>query len=147
MIYLYLFLVLSTIALLVFSRSKKSRQTSLRPDDYEYPKNVDRKDFISPEKPFIVIAFTSRVCDSCKNVWEKAQPLKSDFVEVTEVEYEDEEGKKLHSRYGIEAVPTLIVCDENGNTVKSFVGAVTATDLWAGVAGVRGAEISQCANH
>ena len=43
----------------------------------------------------------------------------------------------LHERYGIDAVPTTVVCDAQGGVVRSFLGPVSATHLWAAVAEVR----------
>lgn len=70
--------------------------------------------------------------------------MKSEHVDIVHVEYEDAMGKKLQTKYDIQAVPTIVVCDEAGVTKKAFLGAVTATDLWAGVANARGhnAELS-----
>ena len=47
------------------------------------------------------------------------------------------EHSKLHQRYEIDAVPTAVIADENGVVRKGFIGPVTATDLWAGLAEVR----------
>jgi hypothetical protein len=43
----------------------------------------------------------------------------------------------LHERYRIDAVPTLVIADAAGVVRGSFVGPVTATDLWATVAELR----------
>ena len=43
----------------------------------------------------------------------------------------------LHQRYEIDAVPTTVIADENGVVKRGFIGPVTATDLWAGLAEVR----------
>jgi len=51
------------------------------------------------------------------------------------VEFPDR--KDLHDRYGIDAVPTVVVVDADGVVRGSFIGPVTATDLWAGVAEIR----------
>ena len=44
---------------------------------------------------------------------------------------------EVHRRYGIDAVPIVCIADRAGTVVASFVGPVTATDLWAAVAEAR----------
>ncbi len=102
---------------------------------YAVPTQVDRADFVRPEAPWLVVVFTSSTCTSCAGVWERAQPLESDAVAVQEVEVVAH--KDLHDRYGIEAVPTTLVVDAEGVVVRTFLGPVTATDLWAAVAEAR----------
>jgi hypothetical protein len=68
-------------------------------------------------------------------VWERARHLESDAVAVQEVEYGAD--RALHDRYAIEAVPVSLVVDQAGVVRASFVGPVTATDLWAAVAEAR----------
>ena len=43
----------------------------------------------------------------------------------------------MHERYGISGVPMVVIADAEGVVRKSFVGPVTATDLWAAVAEIR----------
>lgn len=102
---------------------------------YAVPGQVTRADFDRPEAPWLVAVFTSATCDSCAGVWERARPLASDAVVVQELEVVAR--KDLHDRYGIEAVPTALVVDAEGVVVRSFLGPVTATDLWAAVAEAR----------
>ncbi|MGE5211191.1 MAG: hypothetical protein ACM3MM_07985, partial [Acidobacteriota bacterium] len=45
--------------------------------------------------------------------------------------------RDLHERYAIEAVPTLVVADARGVAVATFLGPMSATDLWAAVAEAR----------
>jgi hypothetical protein len=102
---------------------------------YTVPEQVDRADFARPEAPWLVAVFTSATCDTCHGVWERAQPLESDVVAVQELEHGAE--RALHDRYAIEAVPATLVVDADGVVVKSYLGPVTATDLWAAVAEAR----------
>ena len=102
---------------------------------YAVPTQVDRADFVRPEAPWLVAVFTSSTCTSCAGVWERAQPLESEAVAVQEVEVGA--SKDLHDRYGIEAVPAALVVDAEGVVVRTVLGPVTATDLWAAVAEAR----------
>ena len=54
---------------------------------------------------------------------------------VEEVEYGTD--RALHERYSIDAVPTLVIADAQGVVVATFLGPMTATDLWAAVAEAR----------
>ena len=99
------------------------------------PSQLDRTDFDRPEAPWIVAVFTSATCDSCRGTVAKAKVLDCDDVVVADVEVGAR--KDLHDRYGIDAVPTLVVADADGVVRASFVGPPTATDLWAAVAEVR----------
>jgi len=102
---------------------------------YSVPTQVDRADFDHAEVPWLVAVFTSATCDICAGVWDKARPLASEAVAVQEVEYVAR--RDLHDRYRIEAVPSVLVVDAEGVVVRSFLGPVTATDLWAAVAEAR----------
>jgi len=115
-------------------------QRRQRPDapmrtGYALPAQLDRHDFARPEAPWLVAVFTSATCVTCQGVWERAQPLASDAVAVQELEHTRE--RALHDRYGIEAVPATLVIDHQGAVVASYIGPVTATDLWAAVAEAR----------
>ncbi len=139
-------LVIAVVGIvLLWSRSRSAEET--QPSHYDAPLRVSREDFPDNTAETLVVVFTSRVCDSCHAVWNKAAVVASDAVDVVHVEYEDEVGKKLHAKYDIQAVPTVIICDSSGTTHKAYLGSVTATDLWAGVASVRGSVIGECANH
>ena len=139
-----LVIVAVVVALAFASRRNKDVVSETR---YDPPSKIERNDFPSLEGEILVVAFTSRVCDSCSNLIDKVKVLESGAVSTSIVEFEDASGKKLHSKYQIEAVPTTVICDENGVVVESHVGPVTATDLWAGVARARGGEIQGCGNH
>lgn len=102
---------------------------------YAVPTQVDRADFPRPDAPWLVAVFTSATCGTCAGVWERAQPLASDSVAVVELELTG--ARSLHDRYRIEGVPTTVVADADGVVQASFVGPLTATDLWAAVAEAR----------
>ena len=99
------------------------------------PQQLDRRDFARPDVPWLVVLFTSAHCDSCAGLREKAQPLESDDVSVTEIEYGAH--PELHRRYQIDAAPITLLVDASGVTRASFVGAFTATDLWNALAELR----------
>ncbi len=67
---------------------------------------------------------------------EKVLALASSEVAVCDLEFS--EARALHERYEISGVPMVLVADAQGVVRESFVGPVSATDLWAAVARVRG---------
>src|SRR5438067_12375194 len=99
------------------------------------PTQLDRRDFDHPEVPWLVVVFSSSTCDSCATVLSHAAVLESDNVAVQEVE--SVAHRDLHDRYGVEAVPTVVVADAEGVVQASFVGVPPAAELWAAVAEVR----------
>ena len=102
------------------------------------PQQLDRNDFARPDAAWLVALFTSQHCDSCAGLFDKAKPLESDDVSVTEVEYGAQ--PELHRRYQIDAAPITVLADSAGVTRASFVGAFTAADLWAALADLRSAQ-------
>jgi hypothetical protein len=104
-------------------------------DRHHVPTSVDRSDFLRPSADWLVVVFTSATCNTCAATWEVARQLESAVVATQEVEVGALPG--LHDRYGIDAVPTTVVCDAEGGVVQSFLGPVSATHLWAAVAEAR----------
>lgn len=99
------------------------------------PERVERHDFARPDAPWLVAVFTSATCSTCAGVWDKARHLASDDVAVQEVEVTA--ARDLHDRYRITAVPAVVIADAAGEVRSTFLGPVTATDLWATVAELR----------
>lgn len=141
----YALVVLVVIGLLLGVARKNKAQTQVT--SFDLPSEIDPQDFANKKAEVHVWMFSSEHCDGCESVWNKAEVLKSDKVEVAKISYQDAQGRKLHDKYQIEAVPSVVVCDDKGKTLKAFLGNVTATDLWAAVAEARGAEISSCDSH
>jgi hypothetical protein len=104
-------------------------------DVYPVPKQLDRADFPRADAAWLVALFSSAACDSCRGLGPKVMALASADVSVCEIEAEDR--GDLHRRYDLAAIPTTIVADADGVVRRAFVGAFTATDLWAAVAEVR----------
>ncbi len=116
-------------------RRRPSVGTAPVRDRHHVPTSVARTDFTSPEAAWLVVVFTSATCDSCAATWEVARQLTSSAVATQEVEVGA--APELHARYGIDAVPTTIVCNADGAVVSSSLGPVSATHLWAAVAEAR----------
>jgi len=102
------------------------------------PTQLDRSDFERPEAPWLIAVFSSGTCNACAEVVAKARVMEANDVAVQEVEYAS--ALELHRRYRIDAVPLVLLADDRGVVRASFIGPVTATDLWAAFAEARGAE-------
>ena len=101
----------------------------------EVPSQIDRADFARPDAPWLVLAFTSATCQTCSDIERKVRVLETNSVAIQILEYTAE--RELHSRYKIEAVPTVLMADSSGVVQANFLGPVSATDLWAALARVR----------
>jgi len=104
-------------------------------DVYPVPKQLDRADFPRRDAAWLVALFSSAACDSCDGLGAKLTPLESGDVAVCEIDAEHQGA--LHRRYELAAIPTTVVADHDGVVRRAFVGAFTATDLWAAVAELR----------
>lgn len=120
------------VALVVRRRRVPDAPTQRR---FSAPQQLDRNDFARPEAPWLVAVFSSATCDVCAQVVAKAAVLECDDVAVVEVEYTAD--RALHERYSIDAVPTVVVADSLGAAAATFLGPMSATDLWAAVAEAR----------
>jgi hypothetical protein len=138
-------IVACAIAVVLQRRSRPDAPT--QPREYAVPSQLDRDDFERPDAPWLVVVFTSGTCLSCAGTMERALPLASDAVAVQEVEFVAD--KALHERYAIDAVPMLLVADDEGVVRASFIGTPTAADLWAALAELRepGSVAPGCDHH
>lgn len=143
-----LVVVLGAIALVV-AEILRRRTTPDPPtqSSWTVPAQLDREDFDRPDTPWLVVVFSSATCLSCRGTWAKAEQLSSPLVVVQEVEAV--EGKVLHDRYGIDAVPCVVVAGADGVVGASFLGEPSTADLWAAVAELRepGSAPPGCIDH
>lgn len=129
------FVVLVVAALAVASVVERRRMPAPVRTGYAVPQQLDRRDFTRPDTSWLVVLFSSSTCDSCAKARQVLAPVESDQVAVQEVDAEAD--KALHDRYGVEAVPTLVIVDADGAVVGQFLGPPTAADLWASLAELR----------
>ena len=101
---------------------------------YPVPRQLQRDDFARPDAPWLVAYFWSRTCDSCGGLMPKVSALESADVATCTLEANDD--RALHQRYEIAAIPMILLADD-GVVRRAFVGAVSATDLWAAMADLR----------
>ncbi len=127
--------VIVAVAVVVAVVLQRRRPDAPTQSSWTVPAQLDRRDFEHPDADWLVVVFTSASCASCASVKEKVALLESATVAVHDVEAVAD--KDLHDRYGIDAVPTLVIADREGVVAASFVGPVTAADLWATMAELR----------
>ena len=104
-------------------------------DRFPVPRQLDRNDFSRPDAPWIVVLFSSTSCESCAALVPKVLALESPEVAVHDAEFHADGA--LHERYEISGIPTTVIADGDGVVRAAFVGAMSATDLWAAAAEVR----------
>ena len=124
------------VVVLIAAWRLRARPTDPPPRDvYPVPVQLDRADFPRPDAPYLVVLFSSNGCDSCRGLMPKLVPLESTEIAVCEVEASVDGA--LHRRYEVAAIPTTVLADVDGVVRRGFVGAFTATDLWAAMAEIR----------
>jgi len=104
-------------------------------DAYPVPRQLDRADFARPDAAWLVAYFSSELCDSCQGLGPKVAALESGVVATCELNYGAR--RDLHERYDISAIPMILLADAAGVVHRAFIGATTATDLWATLAELR----------
>lgn len=144
---LVLVAIAMAVALVVSTVLRRRGADAPTQGSFEAPTQLNRTDFVSPDAPWLVALFSSSTCDACSDVASKAAILASSDVAVANIDYLT--NKDLHSRYKIEAVPTLVIADAQGVVQRAFLGPVKAQDLWAAVANCRepGVAPQSCQNH
>lgn len=123
------------LALVVSLAARRRRPDAPTQGGFQLPVQIDRSDFADVAKPWMVVVFTSATCDACADMLAKARVVESREVAVVDVEYTA--ARDLHSRYAIEAVPSIVVAGPDGTVRAGFLGPVKAQDLWAAVAECR----------
>lgn len=94
---------------------------------WSVPAQLERRDFVDPEAERLVVVFSSETCDVCARTWQRVEQLAPPGTAIERVSYQ--ERPDLHDRYGIDAVPTLLVADHEGVVERSFVGPPDADEL------------------
>jgi hypothetical protein len=118
----------------VLERRRRAAAAPVR-DALPVPRQVTRDDFPRPDAPWLVALFSSATCEGCAAMRDRVAALETPEVAVVDVSWQD--GRAVHERYEISGVPMVLVVDAAGVVRRAFVGSVTATDLWAAVAGAR----------
>lgn len=127
--------VVVVVAVVVAVVVQRRRPVAERAPSFQVPPRLDRGDFDRPDTPWLVAVFTAATCDTCAGVLARARPLASDELVVQEVEVAA--SRALHQRYGIDAVPLVVVADAAGAVRAHAFGPQATSDLWGLVAQAR----------
>ena len=132
-----LLLVLGGVAVAVVVAWLLGRRQRPAPaaNTHTIPRQLDRNDFNGADQRWLVAVFTASSCSTCAGVMARAEHLAASQVCVQELELSSEPA--LHQRYGIDAVPLLLIADESGAVRRALVGPTTAAELWASMAELR----------
>lgn len=129
-------LVLGTVAVVVAALLRRwGRPDAPTRPTWAVPDQIDRGDFDSPDFPWLVVVFSSSTCTACRGTWEKARQLASDEVAVQDLDSVADAG--LHSRYGVDVVPMVLLVGPDGAVRSSFLGEPPTAELWAAMASAR----------
>lgn len=118
--------VVAGLVVALVIRQSDSREPA-KGANWSVPVQLHRADFEGPSTSRLVVVFSSATCDACASTWERVRALADADTSVQEVSFQ--EHQKLHDRYGIDAVPTVVVADAQGVVVASFVGPPSESDL------------------
>lgn len=125
---------LLAVAVAAVIRARTASDAPTRPG-WAVPDNVDRRDLDHPEKPWMVAVFSSSTCTACRATWEKARVLESDEVAVQDID--SVRDVRLHERYGVDAVPLLLLLDARGDVRAHHLGEPSTSELWSTMAALR----------
>lgn len=128
-------LSVAIIAILVAIILKRKTPDGPPRDAFPVPRQLNRNDFANPSAPWLVAYFSSITCTACKDLGPKVAAMASDLVAVSEIDYESQ--PSIHKRYEIAGLPMILIADSAGVVGRAFVGATTATELWAALAECR----------
>ena len=122
------------IALAVAYLLNRTRRSVPIATNQQIPTHINRNHFNEPARPYLVVVFTARSCDTCAQVVQQALGLASDQVVVQEVEYVAQ--KRLHQLYQITAVPLVLFANTNGAVLRSIAGPTTTSQFESALANV-----------
>lgn len=94
---------------------------------YATPQQLDRSEYAHPEVPWLFVLFSSATCLACRDARDalravdELSPTNRRTVEVLDLAAET--SRDIHSRYRIDAVPTLVLADADGVVRWSYLGA------------------------
>lgn len=74
-----------------------------------------------------VLKFFSKVCAPCRLMGKRLEELNN--VEIISIDINDPNNAELVKKYEVRSVPTIIILDENHNTLNKLIGVVTTDKL------------------
>ena len=105
-------------------------------DRANVPAQLDRADFTRPDALWLLVLFSSAHCAGCAEMSSKVSVLETSEVAVCEIDYAVQPA--LQERYGVDAVPLVVIADAEGVVRDHVFGNVPASEIWSVVARARG---------
>jgi thioredoxin 1 len=130
-----LFACLAAIAIIFGScGGNKNSQTApaAKPDSTTSVKKMS-----NAEKVPMVVDFYATWCGPCKELAKVMKPIEAEYgskIEFKRIDIDQE--KEMAEEAGIDAVPTLIYLDADGNEITRTVGLISADELKANLDGL-----------
>ncbi len=115
-----LVLLLGTFAVLVAYSVNRRRTDSPSVPQSSLPVQIDRRDFEKPEKKWLLAFFSSESCSSCRTVRNLLKNIQANTIHIQEINFPKD--RELHTRYGIDSVPIILIIDSDGVVTWSFAG-------------------------
>jgi hypothetical protein len=131
-------LVLVTVAVVVALVAERRRRQRTGAPGFVAPDRVERSDFARPDAPWLLAVFTSSTCETCAEVAATAVSFTDADVVVHELEAKKD--RAAHERYGINAVPLVVLADGDGSVRFHLFGPVRAEEIAEALAAARAEE-------
>lgn len=117
-----LLIVVAIVGVAVAAAAMVNRR---RPDvptspHFGVPQQLDRGDFASPQTQWLMVLFSSQTCLACEDARLVLESIDDPLLHLQELDAREDQD--LHSRYGIDAVPTVVLADDSGVVRWSYIG-------------------------
>ena len=83
-----------------------------------------------------LLDFYATWCGPCKVLSKKLEGF--DTCELVKIDIEEEENDELVDKFGIRSVPTLVLVDDNGEKLQSWVGLQDVEKLKEEISALKG---------
>lgn len=117
-------IVVAALVAVLIQRRQSSPEAA---PSFSVPERVDRGELAGPDRPWLLAVFTSRTCSTCEEVVGELAPLASPDVAFVEIELGA--ARALHERYGIGAVPLMLIVDAQGTVRRHAFGPITRREV------------------
>lgn len=113
-------LVVAAVAALAAVVDRRRPDAPTTPQ-FAAPQQLDPADFDGDRRPWLLVLFSSETCLSCHDAREVLGLVRFDTVTVIDLPVETH--RAVHQRYGIDAVPIVVLADHEGVVRWSWLGA------------------------
>ena len=119
--------LLSSAASLTAVLLRKLNKRNFLTSGWSIPGHLSREDFWFTNESWLVVIFSSESCETCKPLVAESMKLSSLGIAIQEIAVET--NKDLHEKYGIDAVPMLLLVDKFGVVRSSHLGPTNSEEV------------------